>query len=232
MVTPAITPASSRRLLVAYAAPMLVFILLLAVGSVIRNPAAALWRSAPELWLYPFQTLVCAGLLIYFWRCYEFHPLRRALFTIAIALVVFLLWIAPQQLLRFPPRLIGFNPDLLAGSPTLYWSNLILRFVRLVVVVPLVEEIFWRGFLLRYLIAERFETVAFGTFSWLSFSVVSVAFCFSHSQPDWPAALITGALYNCVAYRTKSLSSCVLAHALTNLTLGLWIVATKQWGFW
>ena len=98
--------------------------------------------------------------------------------------------------------------------------------------MPLVEEIFWRGFFLRFLIAEKFETVSFGAFSWVSFAVVTLAFGFSHSMADWPAALVTGALYNLVAYRTKSLSSCVLAHGLTNLALGLWIVGTKQWGFW
>ena len=94
------------------------------------------------------------------------------------------------------------------------------------------DEIFWRAFLLRFLISENFESVRFGTFSWLSFAVVTLAFGFSHSTADWPAALVTGALYNIIAYRTKSLSACVLAHALTNLALGLWIVATKQWGFW
>ena len=46
------------------------------------------------------------------------------------------------------------------------------------------------------------------------------------------AALLTGALYNLVAYRTKSLGACVLAHAVTNLLLGLWIMSTRQWGFW
>jgi membrane protease YdiL (CAAX protease family) len=39
-------------------------------------------------------------------------------------------------------------------------------------------------------------------------------------------------LYNLVAYRTRSLASCVVAHAVTNLLLGLWIMATRQWGFW
>jgi len=149
-----------------------------------------------------------------------------------VVLLVFLLWIAPQQFFRFPPRLLGFDPDTFAAAPALYWSTLGLRFLRLVIIVPLVEEIFWRGFFLRILIAEQFETLPFGTFSWLSFAFVTIAFGFSHSMADWPVALITGALYNFVAYRTKSLSSCVLAHGLTNLALGLWIVTTKQWGFW
>ncbi len=226
------TKAASTRLLYAYASPMLLFILLLGLGSALKTPGAATWRAAPEFWIYPLQTLLCAALLFYFWRDYEFHPLRRPLFTLGIALFVFVLWIAPQQFFGAAPRVVGFNPDALAPQPALYWATLLLRFLRLVVVVPLVEEIFWRGFLLRYLISERFETIAFGTFSWLSFAVVTLAFCFSHSMADWPAALITGALYNGIAYRTRSLTSCILAHAITNLALGLWIVATKQWGFW
>ena len=48
---------------------------------------------------------------------------------------------------------------------------------------------------------------------------------------DWPAAILTGALYNLVAYRTRSLSSCVLAHAVTNALLGAYVLHTRQWGF-
>ena len=211
---------------------MLLFVLLLAVSNAIKAPEAAPWREAPEFWLYPFQTLVCAVVLFYFWRDYEFLPLRRPGFTVLVALLVFVLWIAPQQFLHFPPRIDGFNPDTVAAEPVFYWLTLVMRFLRLVVIVPLVEEIFWRGFLLRYLIAERFGKVPFGKLTPFSFVVVTLAFCFSHSRPDWPAALLTGALYNFVAYRTRSLTSCILAHALTNLALGLWIVTTKQWGFW
>src|SRR5207253_2425985 len=104
--------------------------------------------------------------------------------------------------------------------------------LRLVVVVPLMEEVFWRGFLLRYLIRERFCSVPVGTFSWLSCLVVTVGFTFAHGRADWLAAFIAGALYNVAAYSCKSLTSCILAHSLTNLCLGLWIVKSGQWGFW
>jgi len=220
------------RRIFAYALPMLLLTALLGLGSALKTPGRALWLAAPEFWIYPFQTLLCGALLIYFWREYQFQPLRRPLFTGGIALLVFLIWIAPQQFFRFPARLVGFNPDIFAGLAAQYWVIVVLRFLRLVVVVPLVEEIFWRGFFLRFLIRERFEAVPFGTFSWLSFGAVTVAFGLSHSRADWPAAFLTGALYNFIAYRTKSLTSCVLAHALTNLALGLWIMTTKQWGFW
>jgi len=224
--------ARDRRKILAYALPMLLFIALLGLSGALKTSTGPPWRTAPEFWIYPLQTLLCAALLIYFRREYEFQPWRRPIFTIAIALLVFLLWIAPQAFFHFPARRVGFNPDTFAAAPAYYWATLLLRFLRLAVVVPLVEEIFWRGLFLRFLIAERFESVPFGTFSWLSFLVVALAFGFSHLKPDWPAAFAAGALYNLVAYRTKSLTSCVFAHSLTNLALGLWILATKQWGFW
>ena len=220
------------RKLVAFTLPMAVFLVLLALVSVLRKVGGAFWLDSPEYWIYPAQTIFCGALVIWFWREYQFRAARRIVFAAAVALLVFAVWIAPRELLGFAPRLIGFNPEIFSGQPASYWTTVAVRFVRLVVVVPLVEEIFWRGFLLRYFVNEKFYTVPVGTFSWLSFAVVTVGFGFAHSPADRIAALIAGALYNGIAYRTKSLASCVVAHAITNLLLGLWIMKTRQWGFW
>ena len=171
-------------------------------------------------------------MLGWFWLDDEWHRASGFWFALGVAILVFLLWISPQAFLGFSPRAAGFNPEVWVIGSGAYWATVLFRFLRLVVVVPLVEEIFWRGFLLRYLIDEKFTEVPFGKFSWLSFSAVTLAFTFAHSSADWPAAALTGILYNVVAYRTRSLSACVLAHAITNLLLGLWIMQTKQWGFW
>jgi uncharacterized protein len=221
-----------QRKLAAYLVPITVFAGLLALDSVLKKTGGHFLLSSAEYWIYPTQTVACAALLIWFWRDYEFQQPQRVAFTISVGVLVFLLWISPQQFFGFPERSNGFNPDIFAGQPGAYWAAVVFRFLRLAVVVPFVEEVFWRGFLLRFLIREDFESVPPGTFSWLSFAVVALAFGFSHSKPDWIAALITGMLYNAVAYRTKSLSSCVVAHAITNLLLGIWIMKTKQWGFW
>jgi CAAX prenyl protease-like protein len=218
--------------LAAFTLPMVAFLALLALDSVLPKVGGAFWLDSPEYWIYPAQTIVCGALLLWFWREYEFRAASRIVFAAAVALLVFALWIAPQEFLGFAPRLGGFNPEIFSGQPITYWAVVALRFVRLVIVVPLVEEIFWRGFLLRYFVNEKFYTVPFGTFSWLSFATVTVGFGFSHSRADWIPAVIAGALYNCVAYRTKNLTSCVLTHAITNLLLGLWIMKTRQWGFW
>jgi CAAX prenyl protease-like protein len=224
--------SQDRKKLAAFTLPMAVFLILLALAGILPKIGGSFWLASPEYWIYPAQTLICGGLLFWFRKEYELRAPSRILFTLGIGLLVFLLWIAPQQFFGFAARSIGFDPGIFTNQPAAYWITVAFRFVRLVVVVPLVEEIFWRGFVLRYLINEKFYRVEFGTFSWLSFAVVTAAFAFSHSPADWVAALITGALYNLVAYRTRSLASCILAHAVTNLALGVWIMSTRQWGFW
>jgi CAAX prenyl protease-like protein len=223
---------SDIKKLVAFTLPMAVFLTLLGLAGVLRKPGAGFWRATPEYWIYPAQTLICGALILWFWRDYELRAPRQVWFPVVIGLVVFAIWIAPQQFFGVAPRLSGFDPEVVGTGSAGYWATVVLRFLRLVVVVPLVEEIFWRGFLLRYLIDEKFTRVALGTFSWVSFAAVTLCFGFAHSRADWIAALICGALYNLVAYRTRSLSSCVVAHAVTNGLLGLWVMQTRQWGFW
>ena len=225
-------PKSDMRKLLAFTLPMGVFVLFLGITGTGNRPGSVSWFSYPAYWTYPIQTLICGALVIWFWQDYELRAPRKIWIALVVGVVVFAIWIAPQQFLGFAARLIGFDPEIFVGKPGLYWTTVGLRFLRLVVVVPLIEEIFWRGFVLRYLVNERFTTVPIGTFSWLSFSAVTLSFGLAHSPADWVAAFICGVLYNLVAYQTRSLASCVVAHATTNLLLGLWIMQTRQWGFW
>ncbi len=223
----------------AYVGPFGLFnVLMVLPGAVKLLPAGApppLWVSAPEFWVYPLQTLLCAAMLFAFRREYPFgnrSPGALA-FGVLIGVVALLLWLSPQMFFHFPPRIgPGFDPTRLRPGSVAYFWSVALRFVRLVVVVPLLEEVFWRGFLLRYLVREDFTGVAFGTFTRLSFGAVAVGFMLEHTVPDYAAALATGLLYNWVAVRTRSLPVCVVAHAVTNLLLGVYIMNTRQWGFW
>lgn len=225
------SPASHQT---KFIAPFLVFMGLLAGVDLLDHfleGEGPFWISQPKYWIYPLQTLLCGALLWLWRRDYRLKAPSRPGWTSLIAAAVFLLWISPQTFFSSPQRLEGFDPTVFdAVSARL--ATLALRLLRLVVVVPLLEEIFWRGFLLRYLVRPDFGNVPFGTFTWPSFLGVTAAFGLAHWGPDFLPALITGALYNLVAYRTGNLSSCVLAHALTNLFLGVYILATRQWGFW
>jgi hypothetical protein len=46
------------------------------------------------------------------------------------------------------------------------------------------------------------------------------------------AGILAGAIYNLLLYYTKSLSQCVLAHAVTNLALGFFVLLSQKWYFW
>lgn len=216
-------------------APFLVFMLLLGLVELVpwlfKDSESLLVRS-PQFWVFPLQTVVCGGLLIWFWSRYQFGHVEKFVFTLSVAVVVLVIWISPQALFHQPKRLDGFDPTVFASNRPLFIATLAMRFLRLVIVVPLLEEIFWRGFLLRDLIDEDFTRVPFGKFTWKSFAIVTALFGLAHWGADFWAAILTGALFNLVAYRTKSLASCVVVHAVTNLLLGIYIMQTKQWGFW
>jgi len=207
---------------------------LLGLGEAVAHffDGQAFWMvSASRYWIFPLQTVICGALLIRYWRYYAPLSPVRPCFTLTLAAFVFAIWISPQALFHAVPRTDGFDPAFF-GNGWACWLNAATRWVRLIIVVPLLEEVFWRGFLLRFLIREPFEKVPFGTFTWTSCAWVTFFFAGAHWGPDFWPALLTGALYNLVAYRTRSLGSCVLAHATTNLLLGIYIFATGQWGFW
>lgn len=222
----------------AYLAPFFVFLAFLLLAELVGRlgDGLAFWMLAgPRYWIFPIQTLVCGVLLWRYWRSYAFRPpvpWSSWLVAAGVGLASLALWVAPQWLFGVAPRTDGFDPAYFGAEGAPYAANLTVRLIRLIVIVPLVEEIFWRGWLLRYLVDEDFQRVPFGTFTWKSFLITSVAFCLEHQPADWPAAIFTGALFNVVAYRTKSLAACVAAHAITNAGLAVYVLETKQWGFW
>ncbi len=220
----------------AYVVPFVVFMLFLivpdAVAPLLKGWSPILGEN-PKFLVWPLQTLVCAGLLIWYWREYEWGAGANWLVGIGVGILSIAIWLAPEFIMSgSKPRVEGFNPTVLEDSPALWWLTVIARFLRLVVIVPLVEEIFWRGFLMRYLISPEFEKVRFGTYSHTAFWVVVILFVLAHGVADWPAAFVVGILFNLVAIRTRSLSTCVLVHAVTNLLLGVYIMATGKWGYW
>jgi CAAX prenyl protease-like protein len=224
---------SIRSPLAAYVTPFLVFMAGLMLVSLVKDSNAdTLWLRSPEYWIYPLQTALCAAALIFYWRQYDFGKRGGIVLGLAAGVVVLGIWIAPQAVLGAGARVDGFDPSAFGEGSALYWMTVTARFARLVIIVPLVEEIFWRGFLMRYLIREDFTSLPVGAFQWKSFSAVALCFMLVHGMADWPAALLCGIIYNFVAVRTGSLGACVLAHAVTNLGLGVYIMTTRQWGFW
>ena len=225
--------AGLRSPMAAYTVPFLIFMGGLFLVSALRATGSEIfWLKHPEYWVYPLQTALCAAALVFYWRQYDFAKRGGLLVATLAGAVVLGIWIAPQAVLGFPERIDGFDPTVFGEGTALYWMTVVARFARLVVIVPLVEEIFWRGFLMRFLVRENFDKARIGEFQWKAFLLVAVFFMLVHSMADWPAAFLCGLAYNFVAVKTGCLSACVAAHALTNLGLGIYIMATRQWGFW
>ncbi|MCP5558248.1 MAG: CAAX prenyl protease-related protein [Verrucomicrobiaceae bacterium] len=232
----------------AHVGPLVVFTLLNAVPDWFKIENSALpWHvQAPEIWWYPVQTLICAGLLIWWRQHYTLRPWRGLALAAGLAALGIAVWVLPAVLQQCFPghpawaekfgvmeRLKGFDPTVVA-NPEGYALTVFLRFARSVLVVPFVEELCWRGWLMRYVVAKGrpFQSVAFGAHRWPTFWIVTTAVMLVHQPVDYLPAFIWGALVYFLAVRTKSLGACVVMHAVGNLLLGVYVMRTGQWGFW
>ncbi len=236
----------------AHVAPLFVFMAVLAVPGWFRieNPELPWYQKAPEHWIYPLQTLLCGGLLICFRRHYQMQPWRGIGLAFSLAVIGIAAWVAPAwgfeklgagenapewwSWFGLVEREEGFDPTVLAAWPVGEAAAVFMRFVRMVIVVPFVEELFWRGFLMRYLNAgdTPWQSVPFGTHSWRAFGIVTALVILAHQPEDYLGALVWGSLVYWLAVRTHSLGACVIMHAFGNLLLGIYALRTQQWGFW
>lgn len=217
--------------------PFAVFMGFIGLDEFIRFLAGqGLFRLEPATlyYLYPIKAMTVAALLYAFRKQYQelsFKDLAHLPITLGscvFGLVVFALWIqmdwtfgasAPQ----------GFNPALFPERSTRI-AMTAFRIVGAVLVVPLMEEIFWRSFLIRYIIDNSFERVSVGTFTWASCLITVVLFGFEHNFIV--AGIMAGIAYNLLLYKTRSLAQCVLSHAVTNLALAVYVVVSGKWLFW
>ncbi len=244
------------RLTRAHVMPLAVFmgfmILLQLIGGLIewKHPEAPWWRRDPAQFIYPIQTLVALGILIKYWRCYTFNwSWRWGAVGVIFGAVGIGCWLLPTTLydsmgltgktdgwlrwLGVDARRNGFNPGLFT-DPAAYWISLSLRLFRAAVVVALVEEIFWRGFLMRFACDWEgdYWKQPFGRANWLSFLVVTGLFTAAHGQLDWAAAIVYGSLTYALCVWSKSLGACVIMHATANLLMGLYVMAYGKYGLW
>ena len=219
-------------------APFALFMAFIAVDEALHHAARQQWLTLPEgalYYLYPVKTIAVA-LLLYTYRdryrelnLGELRPIRTSAAVCLVGLATFVIWVSADWIfpLTAPPS--GFDPQLLPGGPVRVLMAAT-RVAGAVLVVPLMEEIFWRSFLLRYLVDADFESVPLAKFTWGSFLITTVLFGLEHHLIV--AGMVAGAIYSTVLYKTRSLAQCVLAHAVTNLALACYVLYTGKWYFW
>lgn len=126
---------------------------------------------------------------------------------------------------------LPWNPHLQFGEGVaLAWFFVAVRILGSSLVVPALEEVFFRSFLYRYIVRVNFQTVSLGQFVALPFFVVSVLFAFEHEE--WLAGLLCGFAYQGLVIWKKRLGDAMVAHGITNLLLGVWVLWKDAWNFW
>lgn len=214
---------------VRYVAPFAIFLLLLALTA--KIPLQATWEA-------PLRVVVLGAVCVICWPHEISLRPTRPFASVLIGAAVFFLWIAPDLLipgyrssLWFSNAIAGhlhssLGAEALHSSWVLAW-----RTARAVVIVPVIEELFWRAWLMRWLINSDFRRVPLGAYTPLSFWVTAVLFACEHG-PYWDVGLVTGVIYNFWMIRSKSVADCILMHAVTNAMLSAYVIASGSWQYW
>jgi CAAX prenyl protease-like protein len=203
--------------------PFAVYILFLVVESVLRG-------EIDLRWLYAVQVGVVTALLAHFWPVYdELRAPSRAhardwALGVGVGVAVFVLWIN----LDFPWARFGEGrgvaPDLTGGAAL---AGFAVRVLGVVVLVPVMEELFWRSFLMRWIEKPDFLAVAPAAVGWRALALSSIVFGVEHHL--WLAGIVAGLAFGWLYRRTGHLWVVILAHAIANAALELWVVRTGNW---
>ena len=186
-------------------------------------------------WLYGVSVLVVGGSLAYFWRDYTELASdtrlswQQGLLSIIVGVVVFQLWIVlTEPWMMLGQATASFRPVDEEGQ--LQWGLLVTRWMGAALVVPLMEELFWRSFLMRWVDNPDFEKISPTAVTVKAIALSTLVFMLAHTQ--WLAAIVAGVAYAGLYRYTGKLWAPVLAHAVTNGVLGVWVVFTGAWQFW
>jgi CAAX prenyl protease-like protein len=213
---------------VRYIAPFLLFVAFMAISPKLGLDAR---------WDAPLRVIIMAIVCYVCWP--RELPLRpvKPLLSIGVGVAVFAVWIAPDVVIpRYRTNILFSNSvwhlqsSLTSSELQSAWV-LAWRTIRAVVIVPIVEELFWRAWLMRWLINPDFEKVRLGTYGTLAFWATAILFASEHGA-YWDVGLVTGIVYNLWMIRTKSVADCIIMHGVTNAVLSGYVIATAQWQYW
>lgn len=213
-----------------YVAPFAVFMVLLAMERPV--PAAAQV-------LYPARMVVVSAVILLLSRGVLDFRVKNFWGSTLLGLAVFAIWVGPDMLWPHYREFWLFSNPVTghpqSSAPPGARSSLgfiLFRTVGCVVLVPLLEELFWRGWLARWMIdSEDFRRAPLGAYTAASFWIGSLLFASEHG-PFWDVGLIAGVSYNWWMCRTRSLGDCILLHAVTNGALSAYVLVTGQWQYW
>jgi CAAX prenyl protease-like protein len=185
-----------------------------------------------QYWIYALKTCIGACLI---WMVRPYVKEMRWKFSwdaVAVGVVVFLLWVGLDGYYpMLAERSEGFNPNGAYGNgslPALFF--IVIRILGSSVVVPPLEEVFYRSFLYRYIQKSDFLKIPLGRFNWISFLLVGTVFGVGHYE--WLPGILCAFAYQGLVCRKDRLGDAICAHAVTNFLLGLWVIVRGTYIFW
>ncbi len=207
-------------------APFIIFVAL-TYGQGKLGPASAYW-------FYFAKTIVGAWLIFEMRPCVEEMRWAFSWEAVIVGIAIFAIWVGIDPYYhKFVKQGSTGNPAETFGahSPLAYFFNIV-HILGMTLVVPPLEEVFYRSFLYRYIASQNFLAVPFNRFLPLPFFVTIALFGCSHAE--WLAGIICGAAYQWLVIRKNRLGDAMTAHAITNFILGVYIVwhGGDAWRFW
>lgn len=194
------------------------------------------WTAGYPL-LYVVKTILTGLALVMLWRRYTPIHWNYAWLGVAVGVIGIVQWVGMQLLLQryfsfFRPSGEVFNPFDHFNSDAHRYAFIAMRIIGAVLVVPVMEELFWRDFLWRQLLAPNdFKLAAVGEWGWAPLLIVSGAFATVHGN-WWLTAIVWALMIGALLIYTKSLGACIIAHATSNLLLAVYVLVYRDWSMW
>lgn len=211
--------------------PFAIYILFLALSdylSPLSNILSLGSLTIDTKWLYTLRVVLVLSVLLFFFRSYSELKVVPAAKTFLVAilagLLVFMAWILPY------PAWAGVNNHAQlsnAGQDAVWMAS---RLIGAAIIVPVMEELFWRSLVMRWIDDKNFLYFSPSNVSVLALMISSGVFASAHHL--WLAGLFAGIIYGALYIKYKNLWVPIVAHAVTNGVLGVWVMCTGNWQYW
>ena len=195
---------------------------------------------ASHFWFYAVKTLTGIALIAWMWSRVKEMRWRMSWEACCVGLACFLIWVGLDGVIPRLGALLGdaaeekpwqWNPfEFFTDHPALAWTFVGIRVLGSTLIVPPLEEVFYRSAVYRYWVAPNIESVPLNRFHFKAFLATSILFGVVHQE--WLAGIFCGAAFQWLVLRKGHLGDAMTAHAITNALLGLYVVWTDSWQFW
>jgi CAAX prenyl protease-like protein len=203
----------------------------------------------PDGWKYAVRSAVCLGLFVWLrpWIYYPRLNLRHVPLAVVVGIGVFVAWVMGES--AWLKRTVPLAYEWYSKYAVLPWGEMretdlgaqyapevagwpftLVRIAGSALVIGVIEEFFWRGWLYRWMSGRNFLKVDPGNYERFAFFGVAAVFAVEHKE--WLGGFIAGLAYGWLYLKTRDIWAAALAHAITNALLGWYVVEAGAYWFW